>query len=44
MQRAADIEGVEFLVRPIIDQQRLHSESIAYHVLNRKNPQQNLDV
>lgn len=44
MQRVADIEGVEFLVRPIIDQQRLHSEAIAYHVLDCKNPQQKLDV
>jgi hypothetical protein len=44
MQRVADIEGVEFLVRPIIDQKRLHSETIAYHVLDCMNPQQKLDV
>ena len=44
IQRVADIEGVEFLVRPTIDQQRLHSEAIAYHVLDCTNPQQNLDV
>lgn len=44
MQRVADIEGIEFLVRPIIDQKRLHSEAIAYHVLDCKNPQQKLDV
>ncbi len=44
MQRVADIEGVEFLVRPIIDQQRLHADAIAYHVLDCRVPQQKLDV
>lgn len=44
MQRVADIEGIEFLVRPIIDQKRLHSETIAYHVLDCKNLQHKLDV
>lgn len=44
MQRVADIEGVEFLVRPIIDQKRLHSEAIAYHVLDCKTLQRGLDV
>lgn len=44
MQRVADKEGVEFLVRPIIDQKRLHSEAIAYHVLDCKHLQQGFDV
>lgn len=44
MQQVADIEGVEFLVRPIIDQKRLHSEAIAYHVLDCRNQQQKMDV
>lgn len=44
MQRIVDTEGVEFLVRPIIDQQRLHSEAIAFHVIDCGYPQQKLDV
>lgn len=44
VQRIADVEGVEFIVRPIIDQKRLHSEAIAYHVLDCKVPQQKLGL
>ncbi len=44
MQRVADIEGIEFLVRPIIDQKRLHTEAISYHVLDCNNPQQELNL
>lgn len=44
MQRVVDTEGVEFLVRPIIDQQRLHSEAISYHVIDCENSQQKLDM
>jgi len=44
MQKLADVEGVLFTVRPIIDQKRLHSEAIAYHVLDCSVPQSDLDV
>lgn len=44
MQRVGDIDGVEFLVKPIIDQKRLHSEAIAYHVLDCNVPQQKFEV
>lgn len=44
MTRVVDLEGVEFIVRPIIDQNRLHSEAIAYHVLDCNIPQQDLKL
>jgi hypothetical protein len=44
MQKIADVEGVLFTVRPIIDQKRLHSDAIAYHVLDCVVPQQGLDL
>lgn len=44
VSRVVDTEGVEFLVRPIIDQNRLHSEAISYHVLDCNNPQQKMDI
>lgn len=44
VQRLADHEGIEFTVRPIIDQKRLHSEAIAYHVLNCRNPQKKITL
>lgn len=42
VQRLADREGIEFTVRPIIDQKRLHSEAIGYHVLDCRNPQKKM--
>ena len=44
VQQVVDVEGVEFTVRPIIDQKRLHSDAIAYHVINCKIPQQSLSI
>jgi len=44
VQRLADVAGVEFTVRPIIDQKRLHSDAIAYHIVDCKIPQQGFDV
>ncbi len=44
MSRVVDVEGVEFLVRPIIDQNRLHSDAISYHVLDCNIPQKNIDL
>jgi len=41
--RVVDVEGVEFIVKPIIDQNRLHSDAIAYHVLDCGIPQQKMD-
>jgi hypothetical protein len=41
VQRLADHEGIEFTV---IDQKRLHSEAIAYHVLNCRNPQKKITL
>jgi hypothetical protein len=39
MQRIADIEGVVFQVKPIIDQKRLHSNAIGFSVLACRDPQ-----
>lgn len=44
MQKVVDREGVMFTVRPIIDQKRLHTEAIAYHVLDCNVPQQDLGI
>lgn len=44
MQKVADVEGIAFTVRPIVDEKRLHSNAIAYHVLNCEDPQNNLDL
>jgi len=44
VQQIVDVDGVDFIVRPIIDQKRLHSEAIAYHVLDCNLPQQSLKV
>ncbi len=44
VQKIADVEGVEFTVRPIIDQKRLHSDAIAYHIIDCKIPQRGFDI
>jgi|GEM_PF-752594 len=44
MKKVVDKEGVVFTVRPIIDQKRLHTEAIAYHVLDCSIPQQGLGL
>lgn len=44
MQRIADVEGVLFTVKPIIDTKRLHSNAIAYHVVDCIIPQQDLEL
>ncbi len=44
MHSMADTQGIEFTVRPIIDKQKLHSDVIAYHVLDCRDPQANFDM
>lgn len=44
MQKIVDVEGVMFTVRPIIDQKRLHTEAIAYHVVDCIVPQRKLEI
>ncbi|MDN2659421.1 hypothetical protein OW491_06355 [Neptunomonas sp. CHC150] len=44
MQKLADIEGVVFKVRPVVDHKRLDNETIGFHVLDCGNPQQSLNV
>lgn len=44
MQKIADIEGVVFKVRPLVDHKRLDSETIGFHVIDCGNPQQSLGV
>ena len=44
MQKIADIEGVVFKVRPVVDHKRLDNETIGFHVLDCGNPQQSLKV
>lgn len=44
MQKIADIEGVVFKVRPLVDHKRLDSEAIGFHVIDCGNPQQSLSI
>ncbi|WP_323753548.1 hypothetical protein [Marinobacter sp.] len=44
MQRIADIEGVVFTVRPVVDHKRLNNEAIGFHVIDCGDPQQSLKV
>lgn len=44
MQRIADIEGVIFTVRPVVDHKRLNNEAIGFHVLDCGDPQQSFKV
>ena len=39
MQRIADVEGVMFKVRPIVDHKRLDDSAIGFHVLDCNDPQ-----
>ncbi|MDP1651953.1 MAG: hypothetical protein Q8L56_04435 [Rhodocyclaceae bacterium] len=39
MQRIADVEGVMFKVRPVVDHKRLDSSAIGFHVLDCGDPQ-----
>lgn len=39
MQRIADVEGVVFKVRPVVDHKRLESSAIGFHVLDCGDPQ-----
>lgn len=39
MQRIADVEGVMFKVRPVVDHKRLDSSAIGFHVLDCSDPQ-----
>lgn len=38
MQKIADVSGVSFKVRPIIDKKQLGSDAIAFHVIDCSNP------
>lgn len=42
MQKIADIEGVRFKVRPVVDHKRLDNTAIGFHVLDCGDPQQNI--
>ena len=44
MQKLADIEGVIFKVKPVIDHSRLNDDAIGFHVLECKNPHQKLEL
>jgi len=44
MQKIADIDGIVFKVRPVIDHKRLDTEAIGFHVLDCGNPQEPLRV
>jgi len=44
MQKLADIEGVIFTVKPVIDHSRLNRDAIGFHVLGCSNPQGDLNV
>lgn len=42
MQRIADVDGVIFKVRPVIDHKRLDSSAIGFHVLDCGDPQEKM--
>lgn len=42
MQRIADVEGVMFKVRPLVDHKRLDSSAIGFHVLDCSDPQEKM--
>lgn len=42
MQRIADVEGVLFKVRPLVDHKRLDSSAIGFHVLDCSDPQEKM--
>jgi hypothetical protein len=44
IQRFADTEGVVFRVRPIIDRRRFKDDPIAFHIINCRYPQTELDL
>jgi hypothetical protein len=44
MQKLADIEGIVFKVRPVVDHKRLDNETIGFHVLDCGEPQQSFKV
>lgn len=42
LQKIADIEGVMFKVRPVVDHKRLDNSAIGFHVLDCGDPQQKM--
>lgn len=42
MQRIADVDGVMFKVRPLVDHKRLDSSAIGFHVLDCSDPQEKM--
>lgn len=42
MQRIADVEGVMFKVRPLVEHKRLDSSAIGFHVLDCSDPQEKM--
>ncbi|QKO21927.1 hypothetical protein [Rhodoferax sp. BAB1] len=42
MQKIADVEGILFKVRPVIDHKRLDNEAIGFHVLDCGDPQEKM--
>lgn len=42
MQRIADVDGVMFKVRPLVDHKRLDSSAIGFHVLDCIDPQEKM--
>jgi hypothetical protein len=42
VQQIADVEGILFKARPIIDNRRVKDNTIAFHLLDCYNPQQSI--
>lgn len=42
MQKIADVEGIMFKVRPVVDHKRLDSSAIGFHVLDCGDPQRKM--
>lgn len=44
VQEYADVNGIEFKVRQVIDKKKLNSEAIAFHIIDCRNPQSEISL
>ncbi|AZE86998.1 hypothetical protein [Pseudomonas orientalis] len=44
MQKVADREGIIFKVNPVVDHMRLDSQTIGFHILDCRDPQNKLNI
>ena len=44
VQEYADVNGIEFKVRQIIDKKKLNSEAVAFHIIDCRKPQSEIKL